>query len=97
MVKYTDTGTVWMWENRIAGLASLEKFPCSGLSKGEDGSEERAKELQAVVKLASSKRNVTANRATLSGAAQAQVGTSSTEDRRDEMKRGRVDDLEPFP
>ncbi len=27
MVKNTDTGTVWMWESRITGSASLEKFP----------------------------------------------------------------------
>jgi hypothetical protein len=27
VVKNTDTGTVWMWENRIAVPASLKKFP----------------------------------------------------------------------
>lgn len=60
MVKSTDTGTVWMRENsRITGSASLEKVSCSSLSKGEDedGSEKSSK-----LKLASSKRNVTATK-----------------------------------
>ena len=31
VVKNTDTGTVWMWEKicRIAGSASLERFPAA--------------------------------------------------------------------
>jgi hypothetical protein len=66
VVKNTDTGTVWMWENRIAGSASLERFPAAVCLKVKMEVEERAP-----VKLASSKRNVTAN----SSGAQAQVGT----------------------
>ena len=29
MVKDTDTGTVWMWESRIAESVSLERFPAA--------------------------------------------------------------------
>jgi hypothetical protein len=57
VVKNTDTDTVWMWESsRIAGSASLEKFPAAVCLKVKMEVEERAP-----VKLASSKRNVTAN------------------------------------
>ena len=69
MVKNTDTGTVWMWENNR--IASLEKFPAAVCLKVKMEVEERAP-----VKLASSKRNVTAN----NSGAQAQVGTRRDEE-----------------
>jgi hypothetical protein len=45
VVKNTDTGTVWMWENicRTAGSASLERFPAGVCLKMKMEVEESSK------------------------------------------------------